>query len=133
MILSTYVGKNLETLDDYNHVIILQSLHFPGFSVYKRVSIAWLLPHSPTTMGSILMPDIPYAQYIDIVKFVTQLIQKDPEEGQGIGGKRLRQLYLDQDLLDDLDYVEGEKRLIIQSIRYMTKMCSSYMIAMRRN
>ena len=72
------------------------------------------------------MPDIPYARYIDIVKLVTHLIQHQSEEGQGIGGKRLRQLcldhYLDQGRLNDVDYVERKKTLITQVIRYMTKL-----------
>lgn len=65
------------------------------------------------------MPDIPYSRYIEIVRFITLKLQK---ESVGIPGKQLIQFYLDQyldtDRLEDQPYVEGEKQLIVQIIKY---------------
>jgi len=79
-------------------------------------------------MPHISKPDIPDSQYIEIVKFLTHCIADTPEEV--VGGKQLTQLYLDQYLdknrLEDEAYVTAEKKLIIQTIRYMASVSRAF-------
>lgn len=82
-------------------------------------------------MPHILKPDIPDSQYFEIVKFVTHCIAGSPEEV--VGGKQLTQSYLEQYLdknrLEDEVYVTTEKRLIIQTIRYMASVSYAFLLS----
>jgi hypothetical protein len=94
--------------------------------VSRRVAHPWII-YCPPTMPNVSMPDVPYSRYIEIVEFITQKVQSEPEDGVGVPGKRLRQFYLDQyldeDRSEDQEYVEGEKQLIVQTIKYMVQVC----------